>query len=305
MNFKNINFQHLNYFLIAAKYQNFTQAADKLFINYSTLSKAISGLESQLNVKLFERNGRYLKLTKFGKILNTHVSSAINNIAEGLDEIQRVTDKDHGQINISSVYMVSSKFLPSLLAKFRTNFPDLTIDITQSSTQRILNNLLEGNIDIGFCGEFDYTAYSNKINREFIYNDEIVLIVPKNHHLANKTVVSFNDIKHEQFIGWNKSAGMHYSIQQALNRVAGSEFKLNTLYSMNEDSGVLGMVRAGLGIAFCSKNLELNYDNVVKIELLDLYIVYNIYMVWAKSEYIPNSLTTFKNFINSEIFNIT
>lgn len=229
----------------------------------------------------------------------------MSSIAEGLDEIQRVTDQDNGQINISSVYMVSSKFLPPLLAKFRTNFPNFTIDITQSSTQRILNNLLEGNIDIGFCGEFDYQTYKSKINREFIYNDEIILIVPKNHHLANRTVVSFNDIKNEQFIGWNKSAGMNYSVRQALNRVTGPDFELNTIYSMNEDSGVIGMVRAGLGIAFCSKNIDLNYDDIVQIELSDLYIVYNIYMVWTKSEYIPNSLTTFKNFINSEITNVT
>lgn len=305
MNLKNINFQHLNYFLIAAKYQNFTLAADKLFVNYSTLSKAISSLESQLNVKLFERNGRYLKLTKFGKILNAHLASAMSSITDGLDEIQRITNQDSGQIDISSVYMVASKFLPPLLAKFRADFPNFTIDITQSSTQRIINNLLEGNIDIGFCGEFDYPTYKSQINREFIYNDEIILIVPKNHHLANRSVVSFNDIKNEQFIGWNTSAGMNYSIRQALNRVAGPEFELKTLYSMNEDSGVIGMVRAGLGIAFCSKNIELNDDNVVQIELSDLYIVYNIYMVWAKSEYVPNSLTTFKNFINSEITTIT
>ena len=298
---KNINFQHLNYFLVAAKYQNFTQAADELFINYSTLYKAIAGLETQLSVKLFEKNGRNLRLTKYGKILNSHVYAAMTSIEAGIDEIERFIDPDHGQINIAGVFTVSSIFLPPLLAKFKEKYADITIDIRQLSTQSILDGLLEGEVDVGFCGEFDYAAYSNEINREFIYNDEIVLIVPKNHRLANRKSVSFADIKNEKFIGWNKSAGMNYSMRQAIDRIAGPDFKLNTVFSMNEDTGVVGMVRAGLGIAFISTNTELDYEEIKILEVTDLYIVYNIYMIWAKSEFTPNSLKTFKNFITSEI----
>ena len=65
---QNINFQHLNYFLTTARHLNFSEAADELYISYSALSKAMTRLETQLNVKLFEKNGRNIKLTKYGKI---------------------------------------------------------------------------------------------------------------------------------------------------------------------------------------------------------------------------------------------
>ncbi|WP_028125843.1 LysR family transcriptional regulator [Eremococcus coleocola] len=301
MDWKSINFQHLNYFLIAAKYQNYSQAADELFINYSTLSKAIAAIENQLGVKLFEKDGRNIKLTKYGKILNASVYAAMTSIEDGLDEIARFSHPDHGQVNISSIYTVSAKYLPRLLSRFRNLFPELSLDITQASTQQIIDYVLDGTTDIGFCGEFDYSSYSSELNREFIYNDEIVLIVPANHRFAARKSVSFAEIKNEQFIGWNASAGMYYAIQQAINRVAGPNFKLNTIYSMNEDTGVVGMVRAGLGIAFSSKNTELNYDDIRILELTDLYIIYNVYMIWANSEFTPSSLKSFKDFIIAQI----
>ncbi|MDR2278494.1 MAG: substrate-binding domain-containing protein, partial [Vagococcus sp.] len=95
----------------------------------------------------------------------------------------------------------------------------------------------------------------------------------------------------------NESAGMSHSIRTALDRVAGENFNLNTLFAMNEESGVIGMVRANHGIAFVSVRNALNYDNIKIIDVTDLSIIYNIYMVWQRSEYLPSSVNDFKNFI--------
>jgi DNA-binding transcriptional LysR family regulator len=66
---------------------------------------------------------------------------------------------------------------------------------------------------------------------------------------------------------------------------------------MNEESGVIGMVRANHGIAFVSVRNALNYDDIKIIDVTDLSIIYNIYMVWQRSEYLPSSVNDFKNFI--------
>lgn len=297
MDWKNINFQHLNYFLTAARHLNFTEAAEELYISYSTLSKAILRLETQLDVTLFEKNGHNFKLTKYGKMLSGYVSLAMTELQNGFDEIERLTDQEQGEINLSSVFTVSSSYLPQRLARFKLEYPEIAVYLTQTSTQQILESIIDNQIDVGFCGEFEYDDYKDEINREFIYNNEIVLITHKSHPLASKKNVSFADIKDEVFIGYNQSAGMSYSIRTALNRVAGADFKFNTLYSMNEESGVIGMVRANHGIAFVSTRNMLSYDDLKVIEVTDLSIIYNIYMVWKRSEYLPNSINSFKNFI--------
>lgn len=294
---KNINFQHLNYFLIAARHLNFSEAADELFISYSTLSKAMTRLESQLNVKLFEKSGRNLKLTKHGKILAGYVNLAMTDLKNGMDEIELLSHQEQGEIRLSSVFTVSASYLPQRLNRFKAEYPDMDIYLTQTSTHQILQNIMDGDTDVGFCGEFDFEDYKDDINREFIYDDEIVLIVPKSHPLASKKNVSFIDIKDETFIGYNASAGMSYSLRTALDRVAGSDFQLNTLYAMNEESGVIGMVRANHGIAFVSSRNALSYDDIKIIDVTDLSIIYNIYMVWQRSEFLSHSVNDFKNFI--------
>ncbi|RST93565.1 hypothetical protein CBF35_11810 [Vagococcus salmoninarum] len=300
---QNINFQHLNYFLTTARHLNFSEAADELYISYSALSKAMTRLETQLNVKLFEKNGRNIKLTKYGKILYGYVNLAMSHLNSGIEEIEQLSQQEQSDLRLSSVYTVSSSYLPQRLGRFKAKYPETAVYLTQTSTHKILNNIIEGQIDVGFCGEFEFENYKDEINREFIYDDKIVLIVPKNHPLASKKHVSFADIKDESFIGYNKSAGMSYSIQTALNRVAGADFKLNTLYAMNEESGVIGMVRSNLGIAFVSTRNPLDYDDLKIIDVTDLSIIYNIYMVWQRSEYLPNSVTQFKNFIISDSVN--
>jgi DNA-binding transcriptional LysR family regulator len=57
------------------------------------------------------------------------------------------------------------------------------------------------------------------------------------------------------------------------------------------------MVRSNHGIAFVSVRNALNYDDIKIIDVTDLSIIYNIYMVWQRSEYLPSSVNDFKNFI--------
>ncbi len=300
LDWKNINFQHLNYFLIAAKHLNFSDAAEELYISYSTLSKAMSRLETQMDIKLFEKDGRNIKLTKYGKIFAGYVSKAITELKNGIDEIERLTNQYSGEVRLSSVFTTSSTYLPERLARYRKEYPEMTVYLTQTSTQEILRTIMDGEIDIGFCGEFNFDDYKDDIDREFIYNDKIVLIVNKSHPLANKKNVSFKDIKDEIFIGYNESAGMNHSIRTAVERVASPDFEFKTLYAMNEESGVIGMVRANQGIAFVSQRNPIDFKDIKVVEVNDLSIVYNIYMVWQRSEYLPSSVTTFKNFIISD-----
>lgn len=299
MDWKQLNFQHLHYFLITSQHLSFTDAADELFISYSTLTKAIARLEDQLKVRLFTKDGHSLRLTKHGKIFSGYIYKAISEIHNGFDEIESITHHDYGEISISSVFTTSATYLPEKLSAFKKEYPQMTIYMSQTSTKNILNNVISGNIDVGFCGEFDFSEYKDQISREFIYNDQIVLIVNKNHPLADRDYVSFSDIKNETFVGYNESAGLNQAIRVALNRLVDRNFELNTIYAMNEESGVIGMVRANHGMAFVSTRNHLDYDDIKILEITDMSIVYNVYMVWQNSEFISGSLKSFKNFILS------
>ena len=76
-----MNLYHLRYFSTLAHIEHYTKAADILAITQPSLSYAISTLEEELGVKLFEKNGRNVTLTKYGKVFPRHTSQ--NSIAAG------------------------------------------------------------------------------------------------------------------------------------------------------------------------------------------------------------------------------
>ena len=86
-----MNLNQLYYFKTVAKLQHFRQAANELNISQPSLSLAISNLEKELGTYLFERQGRHVKLTKYGKLYLEHVENALNILEIGEKQLRKLT----------------------------------------------------------------------------------------------------------------------------------------------------------------------------------------------------------------------
>lgn len=277
-----MNWQHLMYFLSLAKWLNYRKASEELFVDVSTISKAITGLEEALGVTLFQKDGRTLQLTKYGKIFLDHVNNANTDIQEGIQIIESLCNTFGGTINIASMYTLVSYYLPEVLNILKANYSDLDINLFQNPTRQIIRDVLNQEVDLGLCGEFDFEAYADKLNWEWLLNEEIVLVVPETHPLASQATVSVNDILDEVFIGYNDLTGIHLNIDAALANKFEKDIQLNYMLKVNEESSAIGLVRLGLGIAFLPLTPYLNLTGVKVIDLADFYVVRNIYLIWNK-----------------------
>ena len=90
-----MNLNQLYYFKTVAKLQHFRNAADELNISQPSLSQAISNLENELGTYLFERQGRNVKLTKYGKLYLEYVEEALNTLEIGEKKLKQVTINDN------------------------------------------------------------------------------------------------------------------------------------------------------------------------------------------------------------------
>lgn len=277
-----MNWQHLMYFLSLAKWLNYRKASEELFVDVSTISKAITGLEEALGVTLFQKDGRTLQLTKYGKIFLDHVNNANTDIQEGIQIIESLCNTFGGTINIASMYTLVSYYLPEVLNILKANYSDLDINLFQNPTRQIIRDVLNQEVDLGLCGEFNFEAYADKLNWEWLLNEEIVLVVPETHPLASQATVSVNDILDEVFIGYNDLTGIHLNIDAALANKFEKDIQLNYMLKVNEESSAIGLVRSGLGIAFLPLTPYLNLTGVKVIDLADFYVVRNIYLIWNK-----------------------
>ena len=117
----------LKYFLYASKYENISKAAQELRVAQPSISKAIRSLERELQVDLFERNGKRIELTYAGKVLRENISSVVWRLEELPDELRRL-GREMDIIKLNAVSAVP--LLADIIKQFREEEPNVMFVVT-------------------------------------------------------------------------------------------------------------------------------------------------------------------------------
>ena len=169
-----MNLQQLEYFKVIAETKNFTTASNILSVTQPALSKAISKLEEELEVELFQREGRNIKITEFGEVFLKYAKNALSEIEIGKFKLQDMKNNNDKIISISSTYCIGATYIPFLISKFFNKNLNVKFNIDNQSTEEILKGLKKGNIDFGFISDIkDLDKYS-EIESVLVKNEEYV-----------------------------------------------------------------------------------------------------------------------------------
>lgn len=122
-----LNFTSLEYFLKAAEMEHLTKAAEALHIAQPALSRTIRGLEEELNVTLFEKEGRNIRLTRDGHILLKYTENFLREYKAMQQELEDSRNLQQLKVNLS--ILSATKLIPSFLAEFRKAHPEAILEI--------------------------------------------------------------------------------------------------------------------------------------------------------------------------------
>ena len=150
-----MNLQQLEYFKVIAETKNFTTASNMLSVTQPALSKAISNLEQELEVSLFEREGRSIKITSCGNVFLEYASKALDEIERGKEALHDMKENKDNIISIVSTYCVGAAFMPFLISNFLSENLDVKFNINNESDEKILNDLNHGKVDFGFIDKIE------------------------------------------------------------------------------------------------------------------------------------------------------
>lgn len=289
-----MNLQQLEYFKIIAEVENFTTASNLLSVSQPALSKAISKLEEELEVPLFEKNGRNIKLTHFGKMFLSHTNIALLEIEKGVNELKDIINPSTGSISISSTSSIGTYFMPFIISNFLTSNPNTKFQFSHESVKNIICNLKSRKIDLGFYECIDTLNIPHEIESIPIKKEEYVLIVPKNHHLSNRNEVSLKELENESFVSFcegNKDNMISYF------KHLGYTPKISIRPS---DSSMLeSLVAAGGGISIVPNTPFINTNTVSILKIEEEIKDKIIYMAWLKNSYMSPSAKVFKDYVTS------
>ena len=137
-------------FYQVGKAGSFSKAAKELFITQSAISQGIKKLEDELNVTLFWRGSKGISLTHEGEVLMSHISPAMDKIAEGERELRKMSTLESGRLIIGAGDTISKHYLLPYLEIFHHKCPEIKIEVINRTSASVIKLLHEGRVDIGF-----------------------------------------------------------------------------------------------------------------------------------------------------------
>lgn len=146
----NLSYYHI--FLSVANNKNITKASEELFISQPAISKAIQKLEDNLNVRLFLRSTRGVKLTYEGELLYHEITQAFQAIQFGEEQIRTCERLHMGHLTIGVSSTLCKFILLPYLKKYIEKYPHVKISIACQSSYETIALLEKGTIDIGLIG---------------------------------------------------------------------------------------------------------------------------------------------------------
>ena len=289
-----MNLYHLRYFATLAHLEHYTKAAEILSITQPSLSHAISSLEKELGVKLFEKDGRNVVLTKCGQAFLVDVEQALNMLDSSVNKLQ-MTGLGEGRIDIAELRVLSSTLVPNFVKGFLDSSSNKKIDFHFHSSTGLTSDMIQGlkerKYDIAFCSKMD-----NEPLIEFtpVAKQALVLIVPKGHPLEGRTSIDLKDSLAYPHIVFSKRSGLRQVIDKLFEKCGGYP---EIAYSTEEDQGVAGLVGAGFGIAVVPKMPILSYMPVSIIEIATPSWERLFYMATLKNVYQAPVVMNFKKYV--------
>lgn len=179
-----MNLNHLYYFRALAKEEHYTRTADMLSITQPSLSHAISCLEGELGVKLFEKQGRNAKLTKYGALFLRYVEQSLDMLDEGKRVLTETSGISGGFIDMGYIFTLGSHFIPNLIKSYLEEKGENHIRFSFGQEQRkIVEELKDGKYDLAFSS---YIEGEDELEFIPVGQEELVLIMPKDHPLTEK-----------------------------------------------------------------------------------------------------------------------
>ena len=231
----------LRYFLMVAKEQSFTRAAEQLSITQPTLSRQLAALEEELGTRLFNRGGHSITLTNEGQLLKRRALELVDLEEKIISEFQGDRESVEGKITIGCGEFMAVETLAVMCKEFREKYPLVTFAIHTGTADNISDMMSRGLVDIGLFLEPVSTEGLDYIRLQGC--DHWVVGMRPDDPMAGKDVVTKEDLLKLPLILPERP-----NVQSELANWFGKDFgRLNIVLTSNLGTNAGIMAMNGLG----------------------------------------------------------
>ncbi|MEB1809331.1 MAG: LysR family transcriptional regulator [Bacillaceae bacterium] len=242
-----MSIDNLRIYVTVVEQKNFSKAAKLLNLSQPNVSLHIRNLENEFEATLLHRSPKQVKVTEEGKILYIKAKQMLSLYDEAKQEMNDRKNIVQGTIKIGASFTIGEYILPKLLAEYARENRGVTVEVTVANTEEVIERIRSNDLDVGLVeGE----VANADVEVQPFMEDEMIMIAPANHTLAQLKVVKPEMLQEEVWI-WRESG----SGTRAYSDRFMQELNLNVKHSFifSSSQGIKEAVSEGLGIAMISK----------------------------------------------------
>ena len=290
-----MNLNQLYYFRTVAHLQHFRQAAQELNISQPSLSYAISMLEEELGTFLFEKQGRNVSLTKYGKLYLSYVEQALETLELGEKKLRNLTSSSKGHIDLAYISPLAPTFIPKTVRQFLDieKNKGISFSFRQGITDDLVAGLKDSKYDLVFCS---YIENEPDISLELIFEDNFVAVVPIGHPLCNKDSISIEELITYPLVAYGKETAIGKTMKSIFDKL---NLKPNIICESEGESGIYGLVAEGFGVALSAVSPDIKNFNVKMIKISNTEFKRQVYLAYKKNTYLSPAVKEFIKYIHS------
>jgi len=286
--------EQLKYFLAVCDCKQMTQAAERLFISQSSLSKHISQLEKEVGVPLFDRTGRTLHITTAGMDFAEFARETVNK-ADAV--LRRLHDKTPytATLNLGTIPVLSQYGLHIKLLAFQEKHPHIRLNLVEDRGEEILRMLDGELVELAVLRSSSLPDDSYKALT--LGSDKLVLVCSNTHPLAVAEEVGLKDFQQEDFFLLDMGQNFADSVYHACAREG---FAPHIRQRFTRMETILGYVAAGAGVSLLMEK-ELTAFNLQNIEVKKLSpaISGSIVLVFPHGRHLSPAAAALRSFLEN------
>lgn len=238
----NISLRQLRAFLAVADQRHFRRAAEALHLTQPAVSRLVADLETELDVRLFDRSTREVVPTEAGRYLEQALARVLDELDGVLAHARAQADPLRGRVRLAAVPTLSAGLVPPCIAWCARHHPALDIVLRDQSQAQVLDAVRGGEVDFGLTVE---PATVEEFDTEILMQDPFVVVSPPDHAFASRRTVPWDALADQPLILLDHNSGSRRLIDAAF---AQARIAMRVTLEVGHPHTAFRMVEAGLGI---------------------------------------------------------
>lgn len=285
-----VELYQLRYFQTVAEVGTLRDAAEKLAVSQSAVSRAVALLEHEIGVELFTRRGRANELNKFGRAFLRATLAAQRNLETAVVKVRQLAGVDGGTVALGFLSSLGVATVPRLIRRHHDRHPGTRFELRQRTAPALIAELASGVIDVCLSYPLPFDE-SPGVKWHPLFTERLYAVVDREHPLARREIIGFEELADEPFVALDRDHTLRRIFDDACERHG---LTPTIAFEGPDITTLRGLIAARLGVGLLPK-AAIPAPGIVEIGVDDKRLVRPIAVGWMTNRYLPPSAASFRD----------